>query len=182
MADGGTGLSSYAVGDVLYFATGTSLSKLAKPGTPAGEVLTFAACATAPSWGSASAGLAAASVVQMEAGSSTTVATTPGRQEQHPSAAKVWAQIAANGTLSSPDYGVACVNTDCGAGIRVISFTTAFTSTVYAAATSAMGRSNPVVPNFDGTGTGSIRLVNVDMTDGAGEVDEITGVVFFGVQ
>jgi hypothetical protein len=56
VADGGTNLSVYAVGDVVYASGTTVLAKLAKPGTPAGEVLTFAACATAPSWVAAAAG------------------------------------------------------------------------------------------------------------------------------
>jgi hypothetical protein len=57
VADGGTNLSVYAVGDVVYASGTTVLAKLAKPGTPAGEVLTFAACATAPSWVAASGGV-----------------------------------------------------------------------------------------------------------------------------
>jgi len=56
VADGGTNLSCYAVGDVVYASGTTALSKLAKPGTPAGEVLTFAACASAPSWVAAAGG------------------------------------------------------------------------------------------------------------------------------
>ena len=56
VADGGTNLSSYSVGDVVYASGATVLAKLAKPGSPAGEVLTFAACATAPSWAAAPGG------------------------------------------------------------------------------------------------------------------------------
>jgi hypothetical protein len=47
---GGTNLTSYAAGDIVYASGTTAISKLTKPGTPAGEVLTFAACASAPSW------------------------------------------------------------------------------------------------------------------------------------
>ena len=50
VAKGGTNLTSYAAGDVLYATGSTTLAKLAKPGTPAGEVLTFATSASAPSW------------------------------------------------------------------------------------------------------------------------------------
>jgi hypothetical protein len=50
VAKGGTNLTSYATGDVLYATGSTTLAKLAKPGTPAGEVLTFATSASAPSW------------------------------------------------------------------------------------------------------------------------------------
>ena len=53
---GGTGVTSYTAGDILYYATGTTLTKLAKPGTPAGEVLTFASGATAPTWAAAAGG------------------------------------------------------------------------------------------------------------------------------
>jgi len=45
----GFNVGSDAAGDVLY-NDGTDYTRLAKPGTPAGEVLTFATSATAPSW------------------------------------------------------------------------------------------------------------------------------------
>jgi hypothetical protein len=57
VADGGTNLSSYAAGDVIYASGTTTLAKLNKPGSPAGEVLTFASGASAPSWVAASAGV-----------------------------------------------------------------------------------------------------------------------------
>ena len=50
VAKGGTNTTSYTAGDVLYASGATTLTKLAKPGTPAGEVLTFATSASAPSW------------------------------------------------------------------------------------------------------------------------------------
>ena len=50
VADGGTNLSSYSTGDVIYASGSTTLAKLSKPGSPAGEVLTFASGASAPSW------------------------------------------------------------------------------------------------------------------------------------
>ena len=55
-ADSVTGLNvgSDAAGDILY-NDGTDYTRLAKPGTPADEVLTFATSATAPSWVAASA-------------------------------------------------------------------------------------------------------------------------------
>ena len=49
---GGTGLTSYTAGDVLYYSTGTTLTKLAK-GT-AGQVLTMNSGATAPEWATTS--------------------------------------------------------------------------------------------------------------------------------
>jgi len=52
----GLNVGSDAAGDVLY-NDGTDYTRLAKPGTPAGEVLTFATSATAPSWVAAVGGL-----------------------------------------------------------------------------------------------------------------------------
>jgi len=52
----GFNVGSDAQGDVLYH-DGTDYTRLAKPGTPAGEVLTFATSATAPSWVAAAGGL-----------------------------------------------------------------------------------------------------------------------------
>jgi len=51
-------VGSDAAGDVLYH-DGTDYTRLAKPGTPAGEVLTFATSATAPSWVAGGGGLVA---------------------------------------------------------------------------------------------------------------------------
>jgi len=56
VASGGTGLASFTAGDILYATGATTLTKLAKPGTPAGEVLTFATSASAPSWAASAAG------------------------------------------------------------------------------------------------------------------------------
>jgi len=56
VAKGGTNTTSYTAGDVLYASGTTTLTKLAKPGTPAGEVLTFATSASAPSWVAAAGG------------------------------------------------------------------------------------------------------------------------------
>jgi len=50
-ANGGTGLSSYAVGDLLYASGATTLAKLA--GVATGNVLISGGIATAPSWGKA---------------------------------------------------------------------------------------------------------------------------------
>jgi len=50
-AYGGTGLASYTAGDIVYYATGTTLTKLAK-GT-AGQALKMNSGATAPEWADA---------------------------------------------------------------------------------------------------------------------------------
>jgi len=61
-AKGGSGLTSFTSGDILYYASGTTLTKLAKPGTPADEVLTFATGESAPSWVAAGGGAVTGSI------------------------------------------------------------------------------------------------------------------------
>jgi hypothetical protein len=53
------------VGDIIYADGTDTITRLAKPGTPAGEVLTFAASATAPSWVAASAGVGLGLVIAL---------------------------------------------------------------------------------------------------------------------
>ena len=48
IANGGSGLSSFTAGDIVYYASGTTLTKLAKGS--AAEVLTMNSGATAPEW------------------------------------------------------------------------------------------------------------------------------------
>ena len=57
-------LGSDAAGDIMYY-NGTDYVRLAKPGTPAGEALTFATSATAPSWVAASAGVGLGMVIAL---------------------------------------------------------------------------------------------------------------------
>jgi hypothetical protein len=54
-SNGGTGLSSFTAGDVLYYSSGTTFTKLGI-GT-AGQVLTVNSGATAPQWSTASTGV-----------------------------------------------------------------------------------------------------------------------------
>ena len=71
---GGTGLASYTAGDMFYYASGTTLTKLAK-GT-ADQVLTMNDGATAPQWETAASASAfpysSATVASIEATTSTT--------------------------------------------------------------------------------------------------------------
>ena len=82
VGNGGTNLTSYAVGDVIYASGTTTLSKLAKPGTPADEVLTFATGASAPSWVESAGGISwqavQTSTVTAVAGKGYPVNTTAG--------------------------------------------------------------------------------------------------------
>lgn len=82
-------------------------------------------------------GLAVATQAEQEAASSTAVATTPGRQQYHPSAAKAWVNFESIGTLAiEASYNVSSV-TDNAVGDFTVNFTTAFSSVHYAMAGSA---------------------------------------------
>jgi len=79
----------------------------------------------------------AASQAEQEAGSSTTVYVSPGRQQFHPSAAKAWVNFNGTGTVAiRASYNVASV-TDNGAGDYTVNFTTAIKDANYSAVLSA---------------------------------------------
>ena len=60
---GGTGLTSYTAGDILYYVSGTTLTKLAKGN--AAEVLTMNSGATAPEWAATSSGASESFAIAM---------------------------------------------------------------------------------------------------------------------
>jgi len=68
---------------------------------------------------------------EMEAGSSTTLAVTPGRQQFHPSAAKGWASADAAGTINA-SYNLTSI-TDVDLGQITFTWATDFSSANYAA-------------------------------------------------
>jgi len=73
---GGTNLTSFTAGDVLYATGSTTLAKLAKPGTPADEVLTFATGASAPSWAAVTGGGKIGQVLNVELNSTLSATAT----------------------------------------------------------------------------------------------------------
>lgn len=74
-----------------------------------------------------------ATQAQQEAGTSNVVATTPGRQHNHPSAAKAWGTVIVSGGSPSltANYNVTSI-TDNGVGDFTANLTTAMSSTNYA--------------------------------------------------
>jgi len=73
----------------------------------------------------------AASQAELEAGTSTTVYTSPGRQHLHPSAAKAWVNFNGTGTVAIRSaYNVTSI-TDHGPGAYTINFTNAMSSVNY---------------------------------------------------
>jgi len=79
-------------------------------------------------------GIAAASQAEQEATTAIDVMTTPGRQQYHPSASKLWCAVgrsAGTPSLSSPSYNIASV-TDDGAGQTIVTIMQDFSTAVYA--------------------------------------------------
>lgn len=73
-----------------------------------------------------------ASQAEMEAGTSTTVFVTPGRQHLHPSAAKFWVKWTANSTTILASYNVTSI-ADTATGQATVTIATDFSSANYAA-------------------------------------------------
>ncbi len=105
-----------ATNNVVNTATGAS-----------GTVLTGNGVGVTPTFQAAA--FTAATQAEQEAGSSTTVAVTPGRQQFHPSAAKAWVifDVAAAIGLG---YNVASIS-DNGTGKAGVNWTVAFSSASY---------------------------------------------------
>jgi len=105
----------------------TALTLAGAAGTN-GQVLTSAGSGL-PSWTTLASGLAAASLAEMEAATSNTVAATPLNTNSHPGVAKVWIKCdAAGGILGS--HNVTSI-TDVGAGKVTVTIATDFSSTNY---------------------------------------------------
>lgn len=67
---------------------------------------------------------------EMEAGSSTTLAVTPGRQHYHPSAAKCWLKCGVTGSVVV-SYNITSI-TDTGTGVVTVTIATDFSTANYA--------------------------------------------------
>lgn len=122
---------------------------------------------------------------EMEAGSSLLLAVPPGRQHQHPSAAKAWVRYNNNGTPAiNADYGVSSL-TDGGAGHIIVNFDTAFSSVNYGMAvltafTTGNTQNTVLVTHTNAPPTASgCRLLNV-ISNGTLEDKDINGATFFG--
>ena len=134
----------------------------------------------------------AATQAEQEAGSSTTVFTSPGRQQYHPSAAKAWLKYShvAGTPTNAASYNVTSL-TDNGTGDTTINFTTAFSSSNYGAAglgsygTSGTGMHLAQLPS-DGGGTdpttSGFRLANLNASHALADINEGVFIAFFGDQ
>lgn len=125
----------------------------------------------------------AATQAEMEAASSTTVMATPGRAQYHPGVAKAWILYDGNANTITASHNVSSV-TDNGTGDYTINFTTAFSSTAYAAVGTAYDTGLPAVCHvYNKTrSVGSLR-VETQRYDTGGLVDaEFLDMNFFGDQ
>jgi hypothetical protein len=96
-------------------------------------------------------GATVASQAEQEAGTSTTVFTTPGRQHFHPSAAKAWVCSTQSTTTIQRGYNVASV-ADTATGRSTITFTTNMSDTAYT-----------VIPNAEhNSASGTTQTYQVD--------------------
>tara|TARA_R110000868_G_scaffold226182_1_gene478741 strand:- start:266 stop:841 length:576 start_codon:yes stop_codon:yes gene_type:complete len=76
----------------------------------------------------------AATQAQQETGTAVTAPVTPGRQQFHPSAAKVWIMFNGTGTVAIlASYNVTSL-TDAGTGSYAVAYTTVFSSANYGVA------------------------------------------------
>jgi hypothetical protein len=136
----------------------TALTLAGAAGTN-GQVLTSAGSGL-PSWTTIASGLAAASLAEMEAATSNTVAATPLNTNSHPGVAKVWIKCdAAGGILGS--HNVTSI-TDVAAGKVTVTIATDFSSTNYVIVGTSVSGNDDCYVSVDGSGTGG-----VDPTAGA---------------
>jgi len=185
-AKGGTGqnFSSTAQGNTLYFS-GTGVVAALAPGT-SGQFLKTQGAGANPIWADSS-GASAATQAEQETASSTTVFTSPGRQQYHPSAAKVWAYWNMSGTPAlKASYNVASI-TDHGVADQSLNFTVSFSSANYAVVSIgsrsselAGNNAKTLVPRGGGHAAGSIRLISCD--GGSGVDNEQAYAVCYGDQ
>lgn len=118
---------------------------------------------------------------EMEAGSSTTLAVTPGRQQFHPSAAKAWVRFNGSGTPGVViGYNVSSI-TDHGVGDYSTNFTTAFSTANYAINVSA-SNALAVINNSAAAPTTTACRIATITTAGASTDPAIVGCSFFGDQ
>ena len=118
-------------------------------------------------WATASSGLAAATQAEMETASSTSVATTPGRQQFHPSAAKFWLKFNGTGTPAiNASYNITSI-TNGGTAYYTINIATDFSSGNYAVSATVQKLSG-------GSSSSTIMIASTVPTQNAGDFAIIT--------
>lgn len=135
---GGTGIATTTPYSVLCGGTtSTGPFQQVAAGT-IGQVLTYQGPSALPTWQNPSAGLLPATQAQQQAATSTTVYTSPGRQQYHPSAASAWVYFRGSDGSIYKSYGVSAVSF-VGTGTYRITFSGAFFNTLYFGSGTAEG-------------------------------------------
>jgi hypothetical protein len=114
---------------------------------------------TSPVLDTAVTGTAVATQAQQETGTATNVLVTPGRQQYHPSAAKVWSKGNFAGAVTI-GYNTASV-TDDGVGLFTVVFTTAFSSADYAYSVTSRSASDIWGQGYNAPAAGSCSCATV---------------------
>lgn len=123
-------------------------------------------------------GIEIATQAEIETGTDTGRAVTPGRQHFHPSAAKAWAVANFAGALVT-SYNTSSV-TDTGTGQQTFNWTTSFSSANYAAvATNTSGQARFVRIEDAGRAAGTLLLTTNNTTPANADATE-TSVAAFG--
>jgi hypothetical protein len=113
-----------------------------------------------------------ASQAEMEAGTDTTRAVTPGRQHFHPSGAKFWAQITGGGSPSlTTNYNVASI-ADTGTGRMTVTIATDFGSANWccnATTFTSTTTGDEGICNIDSKAAGTVEIGNRIVTPAFGD-------------
>ena len=134
-------------------------------------------------------GFPQASQADMEAGTSTVVYVTPGRQHFHPSAAKFWCKAGVTGAADA-SYNVSSI-TDVGTGAMTVNIGTDFSSANYAFAVAVENLDASIDAAVDGQyamlglagqAAGTLALINKNETGTAAADPTKWHVIGFGDQ
>ena len=127
-------------------------------------------------------GTVIATQANQEAGSSTSVLVTPGRQQFHPSAAKVWVR----GNMSAgigTSYNVSSL-TDIGVGQVVVNFTVPFSAVTYALSATASSNTDIWGQQYPTAGVAAVGSCGLGFVAGSRSLTDqlIFYAIFFGDQ
>lgn len=118
----------------------------------------------------------AATQAEQEAGTSTSSVTTPGRQQFHPSAAKVWARWDMTANTITASYNVSGIVHDT-TGRTTVSFSVPFSSTAYTCLAGGPGTTtSKTVSGFPAVG--SIAVFTYTFAGVATDTTDVTLVCF----
>lgn len=99
----------------------------------------------------------AATQAQQETGTVVTAPVTPGRQQYHPSAAKVWCNWQFGGTTIDLSYNMSSI-TDSAVGVAILNFNVGFSSSVFVACPAIFGSGQAYVLNVSSAAAGSVTV------------------------